>query len=154
MLSIGTTSKLFWGGLRIGWIRGEVPIITRLTEAKKAIDLSTAVLEQLVAVDLIGHADAARDQRGASLARRLRTTEEVVAQHQPRWRWTPPTGGTGLWLDTGEDALALVERARRRGLRIVPGPAFSAYGAFRRHLRLPIWHPREELEEAMSRLDP
>jgi DNA-binding transcriptional MocR family regulator len=153
VLSIGTTSKLFWGGLRIGWIRGETPIIARLTEAKKAIDLATAVLDQLVAVDLIAGADEAREQRSSNLGSQLRTTEQVVSERRPGWQWTPPTGGTGLWIDTGEDAVALVERARRRGVRIVPGPAFSAYGAFRRFLRLPIWHPRDELEEAMTRLD-
>jgi DNA-binding transcriptional MocR family regulator len=154
VLSIGTTSKLFWGGLRIGWIRGGVPIISRLTEAKKAVDLATAVIEQLLAVDLIARADEAREQRGSSLAAQLRATEQVVSERRPAWEWTPPTGGTGLWIDTGADALALVERARRRGLRIVAGPAFSAYGAFHRHLRLPIWHPRHDLHEALSRLDP
>jgi DNA-binding transcriptional MocR family regulator len=153
VLSVGTTSKLFWGGLRIGWIRGEVPIITRLTEAKKAIDLATAVLDQLIAADLVLRADEAREERAASLRRQLLATEQLVAQRWPEWTWPRPTGGTGLWIDTGADAVALVERARRRGLRIVPGPAFSAYGAFRRSLRLPIWHPCEELEEALSRLD-
>lgn len=153
VLSVGTTSKLFWGGMRIGWIRGDLPIITRLTEAKKAIDLATAVLEQLIAVDLILRADQARVQRALSLQRQLRTTEHVVAQRRPTWKWTRPTGGTGLWIDSGADAVALAERACRRGVRIVPGPAFSAYGAFRRFLRLPIWHPRQDLQEALNRLD-
>jgi DNA-binding transcriptional MocR family regulator len=154
VLSIGTTSKLFWGGLRIGWIRGDVPIIARLTEAKKAIDLAAPVLEQLLAVDMIARTDEAREQRGSDLTGQLRATERVVSELRPAWKWTPPTGGTGLWIDTGEDAVALVERARRRGVRIVPGPAFSAYGTFRRHLRLPIWHPCHDLYEALSRLDP
>jgi DNA-binding transcriptional MocR family regulator len=153
VLSVGTTSKLFWGGLRIGWIRGDVPIITRLTEAKKAIDLAAAVLDQLVAADLILRADQAREQRASSLQLQLHTTEHVVAQMRPTWKWTRPTGGTGLWIDTGADAVALVERARRRGVRIVPGPAFSAYGAFRSFLRLPIWHPGHDLQEALNRLD-
>jgi DNA-binding transcriptional MocR family regulator len=153
VLSVGTTSKLFWGGLRIGWIRGDVPMITRLTEAKKAIDLAAAVLDQVIAADLILGADEAREQRASSLRRQLHATEHVVAQRRPTWQWTRPAGGTGLWIDTGTDAVALVERACRRGVRIVPGPAFSAHGAFRRFLRLPIWHPSHELQEAMNRLD-
>lgn len=153
VLSIGTTSKLFWGGMRIGWIRGDVPIINRLTEAKKAIDLGCAVLEQFIAADLILRADEAREQRAASLRVQLRATEGVVAQRRPTWKWVRPTGGTGLWIDTGTDAVALVERAGRRGVRIVPGPAFSAYGGLRRFIRLPIWHPCEDLDEALNRLD-
>jgi DNA-binding transcriptional MocR family regulator len=153
VLSVGTASKLFWGGMRIGWIRGDLPTISRLTEAKKAIDLATAVLEQSIAADLILRADEARKQRASSLQLQLRTTENVVAQMRPAWKWTPPAGGTGLWIDTGADAVALVESARRRGVRIVPGPAFSAYGAFRGFLRLPIWHTCDDLEEALNRLD-
>ncbi|MFE4668682.1 PLP-dependent aminotransferase family protein [Streptomyces sp. NPDC056716] len=153
VVSIGTTSKLFWGGMRVGWIRGSVPIITRLTEAKKAIDLASAVLEQLIAAELILRADEAREERAVSLQFQLNTTEQVVGERRPDWKWTRPTGGTGLWIDTGADAVALAERASRRGVRIVPGPAFSAYGAFRRYLRLPIWHPRHDLQEALNRLD-
>ncbi|MFI7067621.1 PLP-dependent aminotransferase family protein [Kribbella sp. NPDC050124] len=152
VLSIGTTSKLFWGGLRIGWIRGDAPIIARLTEAKKAVDLASAVLEQLIAADLITRAAEARGQRASSLREHLATAEQVVGRLRPAWKWTSPAGGTGLWIDTGEDAVAFVERARRRGVRIVPGPAFSAYGAFRHFLRLPIWHPCAELEDALDRL--
>jgi DNA-binding transcriptional MocR family regulator len=153
VLTVGTTSKLFWGGIRIGWIRGDAPVITRLTEAKKAIDLAAPVLEQLLIADLLPRADDAREQRASGLQDRLHTTEHVVTERRPGWRWSRPASGTGLWIDTGEDAVALVERARRRGLRIVPGPAFSAYGAFRNFLRLPIWHSRQDLHEALDRLE-
>ena len=153
VLTVGTTSKLFWGGLRIGWIRGDGAIITRLTEAKKAVDLAAPVLEQLLIADLLPRADDARKQRAANLQDRLRTTEHVVAARRPDWKWIRPASGTGLWIDTGQDAVALVERARRRGLRIVPGPAFSAYGAFRTYIRLPIWHSQEDLHEALDRLE-
>jgi DNA-binding transcriptional MocR family regulator len=152
-LTIGTTSKLFWGGLRIGWVRGDLPTISRLTEAKKAIDLAVAVLDQIVAADLIAHSDDARSQRARKLRLGLRCTEHTLLARRPTWRWPSPTGGTGLWIDTGEDTVTLAERGRRHGVRLAAGPAFSAHGAFRRHLRLPVWHPRDDLNEALDRLD-
>ena len=64
----------------------------------------------------------------------------------------PPSGGTGLWVDTGTDAVALAERGRRRGVRVVPGAASSVFGGFGTHLRLPYWHPAEEFHESLLRL--
>ncbi len=152
-LSVGTTSKLLWGGLRVGWIRGDPALIARLTEAKKAIDLGAAVIDQLLAAGLLAHAAEAREQRRAMLLDHLRRTEAVLRHRRPSWTWPAPAGGTGLWVDTGEDTVALAERARRHGVLLAAGPAFSAFNGFGHHVRLPFWHPAERLLEALDQLD-
>jgi DNA-binding transcriptional MocR family regulator len=153
-LSVGTTSKLFWGGLRVGWLRGAPSLVARLTEAKKAIDLGTAVIDQRLAADLLSHTAQAREWRCTALVDRLGRTEDLLRRRRPGWSWSTPAGGTGLWVDTGENALAMAERARRRGVRLAAGPAFSAFNGFGRHIKLPFWHPTERLDEALDRLDP
>jgi DNA-binding transcriptional MocR family regulator len=153
MLSIGTASKLFWGGLRVGWIRADPAMIFRLTEAKKAADIGCAVLDQLAVADLLTRVPQARRERGAQLRAGLDAAIAVLTERRPDWRWVIPHGGTGLWVDTGADAVALVERARRCGVRLSAGPAFSAFGAFRRHIRLPTWHPMQDLGNGFDRLD-
>jgi len=152
-LSVGTTSKLLWGGLRIGWLRGHPALVARLTEAKKAIDLGAAVIDQLLAADLLSRTSEARERRRAMLLEHLHRTEEILRGRRPGWTWPAPAGGTGLWIDTGEDTLALAERARRQGVLLAAGPAFSAFNGFGHHLRLPFWHPAERLLEALDRLD-
>lgn len=152
-VSVGTTSKLLWGGLRVGWLRGDPALVARLTEAKKAIDLGAPVIDQLLAADLIAHISRARELRRTVLLEHLHRSEEVLRSRRPGWTWRAPAGGTGLWVDTGEDALALAGHARRHGVLLAAGPAFSAFNGFGRHLKLPFWHPAERLAEALDRLD-
>jgi len=48
IITVGSASKSFWGGLRIGWIRAEADQVARLSESRLALDLGAPVLEQLV----------------------------------------------------------------------------------------------------------
>ena len=47
LLVVGTLSKLFWGGIRVGWIRGPRSVIGRLTDLRRSLDLAGSVLDQL-----------------------------------------------------------------------------------------------------------
>ncbi|TDV42190.1 PLP-dependent aminotransferase family protein [Actinophytocola oryzae] len=149
---VGTASKLFWGGLRVGWVRTAPDLVDRLVALRRASDLATPVADQLVTVDLLANAEAARATRAADLRASLDRTVELLAGRVPSWSWQRPAGGTGLWIDTGGNAVTLVEHARRQGVRLVAGPAFSAFNGFSRHVRLPYWHPVELLSEALDRV--
>lgn len=150
LVMIGTLSKLFWGGLRVGWIRADRDRIRGLVHLRRATDLTGAVLNQLQAVSLLGSADEARAERRTSLTRALRMTEELVHTHFPAWSWRPVAGGPGLWIDIGQDAVTLAEAGKRAGIKLASGPSFSAYQGQRNMLRLPIWHNKESLEQALA----
>lgn len=150
LLMVGTLSKLFWGGLRIGWIRTSPDAVRGLVALRKATDLAVGVLNQLQATTLLGVAEEARAERRASLAEALATTEDVVAAAFPSWNWPAVRGGPGLWIETGQDTVALAEAGKRAGLKLASGPSFSVYEGFRTHLRLPIWHERTSLEHALG----
>lgn len=152
VLTVGTASKLLWGGLRVGWIRGSHSAVARLTEARKAVDIAGPVLDQLVTARLLARADEALDLRNAQLTAALDRASQVLAEVNPHWTWTPPSGGTGLWVDTGTDAIALAERGQRHGVRVMPGPTSSVFGSFGTHLRLPYWHPADQFREGLLRL--
>lgn len=151
-LTVGTASKLLWGGLRVGWIRGSASAISRLAEARKAVDLSGSAVDQLVTARLLPRAEEARAERRAFLTEALERSSRVIREVHPTWTWTPPSGGTGLWIDTGTDAVALAERGMRHGVRVVPGPTSSAVDGFGTYLRLPYWHAEDELREGLTRL--
>lgn len=152
ILTIGSTSKLFWGGLRIGWIRASEGRITALAEVLKAVHLGCSVGEQLAAAHLIPHTAEARRERRTMLSEALGRAESLVAGAFPDWTWDPIDGGSGLWVDTGVEASALAERARRAGIRMVAGPTFSPHGAQATMIRVPIWHEPSILEAGLDRL--
>ena len=56
-ITIGSASKSFWGGLRLGWIRAPRGQMERLTQARVCLDLGAPVMEQLVLVRLLADAD-------------------------------------------------------------------------------------------------
>lgn len=150
LITVGTLSKLFWGGLRIGWVRASRGRIRQLLELRKVEDLATSVVDQLHAVRLLKRAGRARRERRQMLTTHLTSTEESVRAHFPDWTWRGIAGGSGLWVDTHQDAPALAEAAKRAGVKLAPGPAFSPYDGHRSMLRLPVWHEPELLERALD----
>ena len=152
VLTIGTLSKLFWGGLRIGWLRASSTRIRQLIERRKAEDLASPISTQVVATNLMTHVGEARQERRALLQAGREATCEVVSDVFLAWVWTASQSGTGLWVDTHNDSSALAEAAKRVGVRLAPGPGYSAYDGQRTMLRLPVWHEPESLEKALRML--
>jgi len=150
LITVGTLSKLFWGGLRVGWLRTTEARIKSLLEMRKSLDLASAVPSQLWGAQLLARAQEARQQRRDMLVRQLGEAEPLIAHYFPDWTWEPIQGGSGLWIDTHADALVLTEVARRARVKLVAGPSFSAYGGLRNMLRLPVWHDSEVLRRALE----
>lgn len=154
LVTLGSLSKLFWGGIRVGWVRASESVIRGLGEALKPVQLACSVADQLQGVELIRHTSDARAERRELLARAVTDTGAALRRSFPAWTWEPVRGGPGLWVDTGEDAVALAERAKRAGIKLAAGPAFSAHGGQRTMLRFPVWHDDEALDAALRRLTP
>ncbi len=150
LLLVGTLSKLFWGGIRVGWIRGSQATVSRLTDMRRGLDLSGSVLDQLSAVLLLPRAESQQRARREWLATQFSAATAAVRSELPAWQWWLPAGGSGFWVDTGTDAVALAQRALARGVRMTAGPAFSPHEGFGTFLRLPVWHPDGQFAEAMA----
>ncbi|MFD8207706.1 PLP-dependent aminotransferase family protein [Streptomyces sp. NPDC059695] len=152
-VTVGTLSKLFWGGLRVGWVRSSPQVVARLAKIKTSVDLSCSVVDQLVAVRLLDRLPEARVRRRAGLRRQRDAAEALVRGAAPHWEWTRPAGGPALWVRIpGADTEALAQLARRHGVSVVPGAAFSPVDGFRDRLRLPYAHGTEALAAALPTL--
>jgi len=153
VLTVGSMSKSFWGGLRVGWIRCPPSLVRRLAGARAAIDLATPVLEQLVAARLLAASGTVLDERRRLLASRRDALAAAVRSELPGWRFGVPRGGLCLWAELDRpEAERLAEAAAREGVHVVPGPTFSPDGTLDRHLRLPFTQPPDRLEEGIQRL--
>jgi DNA-binding transcriptional MocR family regulator len=139
VLSIGSLSKLFWGGLRIGWIRGPREMIAHLGQVKATDDLGTSVVSQVIAVRLLEQTDAVRERRQIEVTDALARLEALLRDHLPSWSWRRPAGGLSLWARLPHGSASELARiAMRHGLAIVPGSVMSPSGAFDDHIRLPL----------------
>lgn len=153
LLTVGSAGKSYWGGLRIGWIRGSAAMVRRLAAARLKVDLGSAVLEQLVLARLMAGSAAIAAERRAELITARDHLLGRLAELFPDWRPTRPNGGLCLWADLGEPVSSrLAVAARRHDLLIAAGPRFGIDGAFERYLRLPFVLRRDRMDLALERL--
>ncbi len=153
VISIGGMSKPYWGGLRIGWVRAAGPLVQRLAALRVGVDMSSPVLDQLVAVRLLERADAIVAARRAQLAVQRDALVAALADRLPQWRVTVPRGGVTLWAELdGPVSSALSRAAEENGVRLAPGPRFGLDGTLERFLRLPFTLSAADLTEAVRRL--
>lgn len=153
VVALGSMSKSFWAGLRVGWIRGPAELIRRLAAARSSDNLATSVFDQLLSVQLLGLADQVLPDRRAMLAGRRDVLLDALATYAPGWSATSPQGGLSLWVDLGGvSSTRLAQRAREFGVRITPGPRFTVTGTHDRWTRLPFALPQDRLSEAVRLL--
>lgn len=152
-ITVGSASKTFWGGLRLGWLRASADMVSRLVAARPATDLGCPVFEQLLLAELLDGQDALLAERLDELRARRAVMLDAVHRHFPGWAVRPPRGGLSLWCELdapGSTRLAVM--ASQHGVRVVPGSRFSAHGGLERRLRLPYTLPPDVLTGAVKRL--
>ena len=153
ILTIGSLSKLISAGLRIGWIRGPLPLINRLARLKSASDLGSASVSQAIALEVFARIYEARAMRIPELRVKRDLVVDLLRRSQVDWEFTQPEGGLSIWLKMpGVEAQALSQLAMRRGLAIAPGNLFSADESHPEFLRLPFLLSPEMLATAVEGL--
>ncbi len=151
VITVGSLSKAVWGGLRVGWARAEPGIIRRLAACRSGVDLSSPVLEQLIATEALSEFDSILAERRALARDRRAALCDAIQRHLPGWRHSRPAGGLVLWVELPQPiATSLMVLAREHGLALNPGPRFASDGLLERYVRLPFTARPAELEKAVS----
>ncbi|MFD4421172.1 PLP-dependent aminotransferase family protein [Agromyces sp. NPDC058484] len=150
---IGSVGKTAWGGIRVGWIRAERPLIRRLLAVRSPGDLGTPILEQLLVTRLLGRMDEILELRREQLRAGRDRLEDLLARTIPEWHVPHVDGGIVTWVGLGTPVSSqLALAARREGLIVAAGPRFGVDGAFERFLRLPICYTPETTDAAVQAL--
>ncbi len=153
VVTIGSASKAFWGGLRVGWIRADAAVIARLASVKGGSDLGTSLLAQVAAARLLGRIDEARDQRRRELAASRALLFDLLAQWLPEWSPIHPRGGASVFVRLpGGGATQLVQQAAREHVMIFAGPTFSSGDGLDDHVRIAYAASDADLREGVRRL--
>jgi DNA-binding transcriptional MocR family regulator len=153
VITVDSLAKIFWGGLRVGWLRASPGLVNRLARAKTISDLGSSPVLQLVGSRLLGRIDETIEARTAELRAGLEITTTLLTRLLPDWEYAIPRGGQVLWIRLPRgSARGLASIALRHGVRLATGPALSPGETFDDYVRLPYTLPRATLEEGLSRL--
>ena len=153
VVTVGSLSKVVWGGLRIGWIRGAPRLIADLVAERSGVDLGGPVLDHLIGIEVFERLPGILDARRLALATSRDLMIDALARHIPEWTCRPPGGGLSLWarLD-GPYSSDLEAAAERQRVRLAAGPRFGVDGTLERFIRLPYTLPADLLETAVARI--
>jgi 2-aminoadipate transaminase len=154
---LGSFSKTFAPGFRVGWAVAPHAVREKLVLASEAAILCPSSFSQLaVSTYLDTHDWRHQVEIFRELYReRSIATLESLADLVPRATWTTPHGGFYVWvtLPEGLDATAMLPRAVTERVAYVPGTAFYADGQGRRNMRLSYCHPTpDRIREGVRRL--
>ncbi|MFD5322239.1 PLP-dependent aminotransferase family protein [Streptomyces sp. NPDC127098] len=155
VITVGSASKSFWAGLRIGWVRAAPEVIRSLVAARAYADLGSPVMEQLALHWLLteGGWEEALTLRRAEIRASRDAVVAALRAHLPDWEFTVPTGGLALWVRTGGlSGSRVADVAERLGVRVPSGPRFGVDGAFEGYVRVPFTVSGPLATEAAIRL--
>ncbi len=152
-ITVGSLSKVLWGGVRIGWLRCPPELLDALRTRALQLTMGASVFDQLIATTYLEEPDAIR----AEVATRLRDARDLwrteLAERLPEWRVNRPDGGLALWVELPRRAASdLAVAAAAHQLMVTPGPAFSADRTHANRVRLPLTLPLAAIPEAAERL--
>ncbi len=124
---LGTMSKIFAPGVRVGWVHAPHPILHRINLAKQGADLCTSTFAQLVCLRFLQHArrDGVLERMRALYGARRDAMVKAIDEFLPDAAYTAPKGGLFFWvtLADGLDTTDLLAAALERNVAFVPGRA-------------------------------
>jgi len=141
VITLGTFSKTFAPGFRIGWVMANEEIIDKFVVAKQATDLCTSAFVQKIAATYIekGYFDKNIQKTVAMYKEKRDAMLSSLEKYMPKEvKWTTPEGGLFLFVTLPEwmDSEKLFMRAIEKNVAFVMGNAFYCDGSGRNTIRL------------------
>jgi 2-aminoadipate transaminase len=148
IIYLGTFSKTFAPGLRVGWAVAPHAIREKLILANESAVLSPSAFTQWVITEYFATADwrAQIDTFRGVYKERKEALTSSLAEHLPELTWTNPTGGFYVWvtLPPQLDSKSMLPRAVKELIAYTPGTAFFADGNGRHNIRLSFCYPKPD----------
>lgn len=153
IINVGSLSKLYWAGLRVGWMRAPRPLLAQLAQAKTLADFGSSLPAQAIALHLLADLPGLRRARSSAVTPARDLLVRLLREHLPDWSFTVPHGGQFLWIELPTPHVtAFTLFAQSYGLRLFPGASMGVEPLPDSFLRIPFTLPTEQLPEAVRRL--
>jgi len=161
VLQLGTFSKTFAPGFRIGWTIAHPELLDKMVKAKQSMDLCTPTFTQAIAAKYLekGLLEEGVKKNIEMYREKLQKMLECLEKYMPKHddlTWTKPEGGLFLWVRVPHhinlDDL-IVESVEEDKVAYVIGSAFHCDGSGQSTMRLNFSYPSlEQIEEGVKRL--
>ncbi len=146
VIYLGSFSKTFAPGFRVGWVCAPHPVREKLVLAQESATLCPPVFSQFAVSNYLDNNDWRRQItvfRDMYRQRRDAMLHALDREMPQGCSWTRPGGGFFVWvtLPEGVDASAMLPRGVNARVAFVPGTAFFADGQGARNVRLSFCFP-------------
>lgn len=158
VIFMGTFSKIFSPGIRVGWFNAAPKVLEKFNMVKQGADLQTSTTTQMILSqflddnDLEAHIDKIIEVYG----KRKNVMVDAMKKYFPeKVTYTNPEGGLFLWvtLPEGLNARDIAVKAIEKKVAFVPGGAFYPDSTEENHFRLNYsCMPEDKIEEGIKRL--
>lgn len=155
VIYLGTLSKTFAPGLRVGWMTGPKSVIDRISGVREQMDFGISGITQAIAEQVLTTSVWEQNIRRlrSKLTERRNIMVAAIRRHfGDRLQFSIPQGSYHIWAKLKQPMRdkELIETGIRHGVVVVPG---SVYGADRGYVRLTYTSSLEaEIEEGVRRL--
>ncbi|RKD22221.1 2-aminoadipate transaminase [Caminicella sporogenes DSM 14501] len=141
VIYLGTFSKTFCPGLRIGWVCAEEEVLNKYILVKQGADLQSNSMSQreldafLEVYDLDKHIEKIKKLYKNRRDLMLKTMKE---HFPPEVKYTHPEGGLFTWAELPEhiNTRELMKKALERNVAFVPGGSFFPNGGHENTMRI------------------
>jgi 2-aminoadipate transaminase len=158
VIHLGTFSKIFCPGLRLGWVVAEPEILQKYIIVKQGADLQSSSIAQReinTFLEMFDIEDHIENLINIYRRRRDLMLETMRAEFPSNVTYTLPQGGLFAWatLPEGMDAADVLKKALEEKVAFVPGEPFYPNGGNANHCRLNYSNmPDEKIVEGIKRL--
>ncbi len=141
VLHLGSFSKIFAPGFRLGWIFGAPELLDKIYVCKQSLDLCPPIFDQYMAAEFLssGRLDANLKKSVALYRSKRDYLLSLLSEHMPDGvGWTHPEGGLFLFLrlPEGFDSVKFYDKALDAGVAYVAGSFFHVDGGGLNTMRL------------------
>ena len=158
VILLGTFSKIFVPGFRIGWVVAHEKIVDKFVVAKQSTDLCTPTLNQKIVHKYIekGYFDQNLKEIIKQYHKKRDNMLQAFRDYMPKGvSWTEPEGGLFLFLTLpeGMDAESLFRKAIENNVAFVLGSVFHCDGSGKNTMRINFsFMPMDKTTEGVKRL--